>query len=1062
MTASLDGLSAPQRAAAEHQGRPLVILGGAGTGKTSTLIARAAALVARGVAPEAVLVLALSPAAADAMRERIEEAIDRPYEELAVLTPLELCARLLRDEALEAGIDPFSVTVSAADRVAMLLERIDELTLREHEFRGDAAALVGSFVRRIDRLKDELVTPEAYRAWASGLPDGDEAARSHAVREREFAEVYRAHDRMLAAAGTLDSGDVLLRALGLLHDRPHVRERLGRRFAHILIDDFPDLTYAQALLVRLLASVHGNLAVSADDDQAVARFRAAATKNLRDLQAERPDAREIRLEESFRCPTPILRAAEAVVAPLGDRIHKRLDASEGGEEGEVAFWRCANERAQAQSLAADVERLTRRTGVSPEQILVLVRSVHAEGQAVAVALEERAVPHRIVGAAAFFLRPEVRDLLAWLRLLADPGDAGAVVRALARPPIELRSIDLARCTQIARRRKLDMVAGLGAALESPQIPPEARDRILAFLKLYRSAAAALETTRPDLFVHRLIERLGLRRQLLFAARPEAVEHLSNLSRFAELAAAFVQREPHGTAREFARHVAAVAEAGLREDSGSDAGNEGPTAREREREVGVWIMSMRAARDREADHVYVLGLHSARMPGARRATLQPIPDVLLREELPGDLEAAHVAESRRLLHVAMTRARRRLVLAYPRAGAREEEQPPSPFVEAARAAVGGDWEDREEELFGPAESLHAAYRALREDLLASVARTGSRLGELRFDTELDVSHAVVRYLELLKLAALIDRAPEQGPAEALPEVNARLAQAATSEQREIFLTSPLDEHLLAAERDAGRRAAALAAREEPSLEPFLPRRGDGLVLSASDIETYRACPLRYKFARVFRIPQEPTLNQRFGILVHQVLERFHAAGAGGSEGELLGLLDAGWRRGGFGDSEQERQLRLKAAAALTRYRERFAAEPAEPVWFERSFSFKLGPHVLRGRVDRVDRLPEGGYELIDYKTGVPKTPVQLEEDVQLSLYAVGAREAWQLDAARQSYYYVLDDAKVPVARDPGDREWITETVFDVADGILAQGFEPTPSYSVCSRCDYRIVCPAAER
>ena len=148
---------------------------------------------------------------------------------------------------------------------------------------------------------------------------------------------------------------------------------------------------------------------------------------------------------------------------------------------------------------------------------MLVRSVAREGQAVAVALEERAVPHRLVGAAAFFQRAEVRDLLAWLRLLVDPGDAGAVVRALARPPIELRSIDLARCTQIARRRKLDMVGALGAALESPQIPPEARERIRTFLKLYRAASRALDSTRPDLFVHRLIERLGLRRQLLFAA-----------------------------------------------------------------------------------------------------------------------------------------------------------------------------------------------------------------------------------------------------------------------------------------------------------------------------------------------------------------------------------------------------------------------------------------------------------------------------------------------------------------------------------------------------------------
>jgi DNA helicase-2/ATP-dependent DNA helicase PcrA len=123
---------------------------------------------------------------------------------------------------------------------------------------------------------------------------------------------------------------------------------------------------------------------------------------------------------------------------------------------------------------------------------------------------------------------------------------------------------------------------------------------------------------------------------------------------------------------------------------------------------------------------------------------------------------------------------------------------------------------------------------------------------------------------------------------------------------------------------------------------------------------------------------------------------------------------------------------------------------------------MGPHLLRGRVDRVDRLPDGGYELIDYKTGRPKSASQLRDDVQLSLYAVGAREAWQLDAERQAYHYVLDDEKVPVPTDEIDRDWIAETVMTVGEGILGQGFEPTPSYAACSICDYRIACPAAEK
>ncbi len=389
--------------------------------------------------------------------------------------------------------------------------------------------------------------------------------------------------------------------------------------------------------------------------------------------------------------------------------------------------------------------------------------------------------------------------------------------------------------------------------------------------------------------------------------------------------------------------------------------------------------------------------------------------------------------------------------------------PAPLVDTMRRAVAGAWEDREEEMFGPAETLHSTYRLLRDEVLEGTMRAGGRLAELRLDTDLDVSHAVVRYLELLKLAALIERPEGQSLAEAVRDVNSRILQAVTAEQREIYTSSALDDYLLDAERDARRRAQAVVARDDPSVESFLPTRGDGVVLSASDIDTYRTCPLKYKFARVFRIPQEPTIHQRFGIVVHQVLERFHARDeSNGTLPELLGLLDASWRRGGFGESEEERQLRGKAASALTRYHTRFQSEEAEPMWFERAFSFKLGPHLLRGRVDRVDRLPGGEYELIDYKTGRPKSPTQLIDDVQLSLYAVGAREAWSLDASQQAYYYLLDDQKVTVPADREDRfEWIQDVAMEVADGILSQGFEPTPSFAACSVCDYRLVCPAAE-
>jgi DNA helicase II / ATP-dependent DNA helicase PcrA len=1033
--AGLDDLTAEQRRAAVHGEPRLLLLGAAGSGKTQALQARFQWLVDNGVAPERIAVLVPTANRARALADRLETTLSEGFETLHVVTPAGLAALELRRSAV-APVWQLA-PLSAGDRLAMLAERVDELSVRHHDFGGRPTVLLGSFVRRIDRLKAELVDAEQYLAWAQRRErDSD----PDAALELEFAQIYASHERMLAQAGAHDEGDLVIDALSLTRARGGAAV-IHTGFDHLLIDDAQELDLAAASLARELC-VRG-VTIAGDPEAALLRYRGAGAERLDSfMTAETP---VIALGASLRCPRPVWRAARALAADDQD------GSPEPARAGVVELWRCANERSQAQSVAVDIERLIAREATAPGEIAVIVSEINHEGQALAAALEERAIPHRLVGEAAFFQRAEIRDVLAWLRLLADPTDAAAVVRALARPPVELRSVDIARCTQIARRRKLDMVSAMAAALESPQVPPEARDRIHLFLKLYRPSIATLDSSRPDLYVHRLIERLGLRRQQLFAAQPDVVSRLRTLARFGELAGAYVTRLPQATAREFATSIAAVADYGLREQEEPELGTAD----------GVQVLTRAAAGGLEAEHVYVIGLHA----GIRAPTPEPIPEALLTEPLPATDDARRTAMLGAELYVAASRARGRLVLAYPRADDRGGQLAPVPSLERAQQALDATWIDKQEELFGPAEALASTYRLLRDELMAGTARAGGRLAELRFDTDLDVSHAVVRYLELLKLAALMGRPDGQSVAESLHDVNSRILQAVTAEQREIFQTSSLDEYLLDSERDTRARAAALAARDEPTLEPFLPLRGEGVMLSATDIDTYRTCPLKYKFARVFRIPQEPTLNQRFGILVHQVLERYHAhAENQPARGlpELLGLLDAGWRRGGFGDSEQERQLRVKATTALTRYHERAASDRATPVWFERQFQFKLGRHTLRGRVDRVDLLPGGEYELIDYKTGRPKNAAQLADDVQLSLYAVGARESWRLNASRQAYYYLLDDQKVALSDDAERGEWVRDVATEVAEGIRSQGFEPTPSYAACAICDYRLACPAAER
>jgi DNA helicase-2/ATP-dependent DNA helicase PcrA len=975
-------LTPAQERAIGHAEGPLLVLGEAGSGKSEAQARRLARLAAEGVGPERVLALVSAPATARRLRLRVEALVDAPYEELWVGTWEEIGERLLREHSDAAGLDPFFDVLGPAERLAMLLDRLDELPLRRHEIRGNPAGLLARLLERIDALKASATGAEALARAAEERESAavDDAEREAARREHEFAELYSTHDRILAAAGSLDRGDVFLALNCLLADRPDVRRQIATRFPFLMVDELEDTTPAQLSILAALAREHQNHLYSleeADGD---------ASAWYRDLF---PQGDVVALEDQFRDPP-------------------------------IRFWRCDNERAQAQAVAREAEHLLAH-GTPPEAICVLIDEPAARGGPVVAAMEERGIPFHLAGPTALFQRPEVRDAVAWLRALADPADSAAVARALTRPPVGLRSADLARLTTIARRRKLDMVSAAEAALESPQIPPEERERIQSFLKLYGSASTAMEERRADVFVRRLIERVGLRRQRLFAAQQEVAERLLGLSRLAELASAWARREPHGSTRDFVRYLSAVADAGVEPAGGEEQAPPG----------AVRGLGRAAAKGLEFDHVFVLGLErgagAARIGRPARAGL-----VLSRIERDGDVEVR-----------------------------------PSPYYEAALLRAGAEEEEAHgEELFGPAEGLHATYRRLREEVLEESWKAGRELSEPRLDTAVDVNRAMARHLELLKLAALAQRPGDEATAEAIEAVNGLLRQVATPEQQAELDASPLDSYLLESEGEREGRRRLIAARHEPSLRALLPRRGDGaLSLSASDLDLYLTCPLKYKFARVFGIPQEPTINQRFGILIHNVLERFHREG-GEEEGEealrrLMRLFEAGWRRAGFGTSDDELQFRDRAREAMRLYWERESGSEAEPVWLERKFDIRIGEHHVRGRVDRVDRLPGGGHELIDYKTGERKSEAALESDLQLALYRVAAREAWELEAGTGSYYYVLDAEKVAAPTRPGDAERVERTVLEVGEGILGQDFEPRPSATVCAWCDYRLICPAAE-
>jgi DNA helicase-2/ATP-dependent DNA helicase PcrA len=1057
-----------------HGEGPMIVDGAPGTGKSAALDQRLVALAGSGLDPSRIALVTSTPLAAETHRRGLEARLSGPYEEIVVGTWEAFAERLLRRWPLEAGLDPEFEVAGPAERLAMLLVRFEELPLRNHQIRGNPAGLMRRLLTHLDAEKAMRAATPGKAAAASNRegsetgfdsgPSGAAAFGDDPLRQEEFERLVDFHDRMLSGLGCLDSNDLCRIAAGLIAGNAAVREAIAAAHPHLLVDEAEQLTPVKAGLLAALAAGSQSVVVAIDPSSGT---DPEAAKRL--VEQALPGADRVRLDRAWGIGADQIEVARAVLSGGGSRgstavtavkaspdaagttpVGDWLPVAEGGCE--IRFWRCETVQAEAQGVAREIELMV-ADGVPPDSIAVAVADPNRDGQISGAAIEDRGVPVAVSGGSALFRMPEVRDTVAWLRALCDPTDGGAVTRALTRPPIELRPVDLAQLTVIARRRKLDLVSACEAALESPRMSPESRERLAAFLKLHRAASGALDRHRPDAFVRRLIERIGFRRQGMFAAKPETAERLLSLSRLAEVATAWSRREPDGSTRDFTAFVSALADTGLEPAVGPRM----PTAGK------VRVVPWDGVRGGSWRRVYMLGLDrsgdSERPAVAAAITSAGEAVVLSRVEAGEGMTAGATSGAVGVGRDAATGGGRPATT--PAGGTGPGRS--GPQEDAFNAACTIE-EVHQEELFGPAEDLHSTYRMMRDEVLEASWRAGREMIEPRLDTPNDLNRAITRYLELLKLAALAQRPGDELDAEAISAVNGLLGQVATPAQMEELERSTLDPYLLANERERGIRQDLIDSRSEPSLAAFLPRRGEDLRLSASDLDLYLTCPLKYKFARVFGIPRAPTINQRFGILIHNVLQRFHdpkTAPAGAGLDELMSMLDAGWRRGGFGESNDELQFHDRAVTAMENYWKSERASDSQPLWLERQFEFRIGPHYLRGRVDRVDRRADGSYEVIDYKTGQRIETGRHGGDIQLALYRLGAKEAWNTEIESGSYYYVLEGEKDEVEASPDDRERVERTALEVGDGILGQDFEPRPSPGVCGWCDFKLVCPAAE-
>jgi DNA helicase-2/ATP-dependent DNA helicase PcrA len=650
----LEGLNPQQRQAVVHEGSPLLIVAGAGSGKTKVLTTRVAYLLrARDVQPGEVLAITFTNKAAGEMKERVAALVGSraravPYK-MWVSTFHSACVRILRAEAKKLG---FTTTFSIYDQADS--QRLMTLVCRDLDL-DPKRFPARQMSHQISDLKNELIDHESAAASASN------------VHEQTRAEVYKLYQQRLREANAMDFDDLIMTTVNLLQAFPDTAEHYRRRFRHVLVDEYQDTNHAQYVLVKELTKPVGlelpaaELCVVGDADQSIYAFRGADIRNIMDFELDYPDARVVLLEQNYRSTQRILTAANAVIAKNEGRKEKRLWTDAG--DGELIVGYVAdNEHDEAAFVAEEVDKLVDSGAAQPSQVAVFYRT-NAQSRVFEEVFIRVGLPYRVVGGVRFYERKEVRDALAYLRVLANPADIVSLRRILNTPRRGIGDRAEACIEAFASRERITFSEALTRCEEVPGMAPRSANAVQQFADLMDELRALVEGKMPPAeVIEAVLDRTGYLKELSESVDPQDESRVENLSELVGVAREFEDRVPDGGVLEFLEQVSLVADA----DQIPDADGTGGV---------VTLMTLHAAKGLEYPVVFLTGLEDGVFPHLR--TL-------------GD--QAELQEERRLAYVGITRAREKLYVSRAHlrmAWGQTAYNPPSRFLDELPAHLM-DW------------------------------------------------------------------------------------------------------------------------------------------------------------------------------------------------------------------------------------------------------------------------------------------------------------------------------------------------------------------------------------